>query len=94
MDSTYELYQMENDEAEFWAQRPNIDDSQAGILRCWHIARSQTDADKKCSLDVLKSSTENVYYEQDFAIEILQQLDMHYLNLRIEQMKRQNQNVR
>ena len=94
MDSTYELYAMEGDEAEFWSQRPEIDESQAGVLKCWHLARGQTDPDKKCSMDVLKSSTENVYYEQDFAIEILQQLDMHYLNLRIEQMKRQTSNVR
>ena len=94
MDSTYELYAMEGEADIFWAGRPSLDESQIELLRCWHVARGETESDKRCTLEVLKYALKNAHYETDLAIEILQNLDHHYMNLRLEKIKRQNQNVR
>ena len=94
MDSTFELYQMEGDEEEFWSQRPNLDDAQIELLRCWHVARGETESDKRCSLEILNYALKNAHYETDLAIEILKNLDSHYMNLRLEKLKRLNSNGR
>lgn len=94
MDSTFELYSIEGDEAEFWGMRPDLNEMQYDLLGCFYSATRETKHGEKCSLANIEKALRQCCYETDLAIRILQNLDDHYLKLCADKMKRQANNGR
>jgi hypothetical protein len=90
MDSTYELFEMDGEPEEFWRQRPELDDTQAELLNCYYVAIRDSKRGERCPVEAIERALSQCWYESDLALNILQQLDDHYLKLCADKLKRQS----
>lgn len=75
---------------EFWGNRPELTDRQKAVLSCYYQARrdNATPPDGRISKSALIEACQQIDYETDLAVLLMQSLDDYYLHLRLEDMKR------